>query len=52
MSWDTPLAKRWMEQVPMLPYVIVYGRDGKKVRAVTGLDLEALDQAVREGAAR
>lgn len=52
MSWDTPLAKRWMERVPMLPYVIVYGRDGKKVRAVTGLDLEALDQAVREGASR
>jgi hypothetical protein len=38
--------------VPTLPYVIIYGRDGKVVRDISGLDLDALDAAVDEGAKR
>lgn len=52
VSWDTPLAKRHMSKVAKLPYVVVYGRDGKLVRAITGFDLEALDRAIADGAKR
>lgn len=52
VNWETPLAKRHLADVPNLPYVVVFGRDGQKVKAVSGLDLAALDQAIEEGAAR
>jgi thiol-disulfide isomerase/thioredoxin len=54
VSWETPLAKRHLvaTKVPNLPYVIVYGKDGKRVRAISGLDLGAIDAAIREGGAR
>lgn len=51
-SWDTPLAKRHLAKVPELPYLLVYGRDGTLVRAISGLDLPALDAAIAEGAKR
>ena len=31
VSWETPLAERYLKNVPSLPYVVVYGKDGKKV---------------------
>jgi thiol-disulfide isomerase/thioredoxin len=54
VSWQTPLAKHHLvaAQVPSLPYVVVYGKDGKRVAAISGLDLNKLDQAIRDGAAR
>jgi thiol-disulfide isomerase/thioredoxin len=52
VSWDTPLAARHLKKVAKLPYVVVYGKDGKLVRAITGFDLAALDQAIAEGNAR
>ncbi|WP_224240600.1 thioredoxin family protein [Hyalangium gracile] len=52
VSWETPLARRYLASVPNLPYLIVYGRDGKPVRSVTGFDLSALDAAIAEGASR
>jgi thiol-disulfide isomerase/thioredoxin len=52
VSWDTPLARRYLQGVPNLPHLIIYGRDGRPVRSVTGLDLAALDAAIAEGAAR
>jgi thiol-disulfide isomerase/thioredoxin len=52
VSWETPLALRYLASVPNLPYLIIYGRDGRPVRSVTGLDLAALDAAISEGAAR
>ena len=48
VSWDTPLAARYLKDIPSLPYVVVYGKDGKAVRAVAGLDLAALDRAIAE----
>jgi thiol-disulfide isomerase/thioredoxin len=50
-DWDTPLAKRYLKDVPQLPYVIVYGADGKKVDAIVGVDLDRLDKAIAKGAA-
>jgi thiol-disulfide isomerase/thioredoxin len=52
VSWESPLAKRHLAQVPNLPYVVVYGRDGKKVRDISGFDLAALDAAIAEGTSR
>ncbi|WP_309896677.1 thioredoxin family protein [Archangium sp.] len=52
VAWDSPLAKRHLAQVENLPYLVVYGKDGKLVRAVPGLNLEALDAAIKEGASR
>jgi thiol-disulfide isomerase/thioredoxin len=52
VGWDTPLAKRYMGKVPALPYVVVYGKDGKVVAPVVGFNLRALDAAIAKGAAR
>jgi thiol-disulfide isomerase/thioredoxin len=52
VSWDSPLAQRYLGGVPNLPHLIVYGRDGRPVRSVTGLNLSELDAAISEGAAR
>lgn len=52
MSWESPLAKHHLAKATSLPHVVVYGRDGRLVRAISGLDLAALDEAVAEGAAR
>ena len=48
VSWDTPLAERYLKGIPNLPYLLVYGKDGKQVAAIAGLDLPALDQAIQK----
>jgi thiol-disulfide isomerase/thioredoxin len=52
VSWETPIAGRHLKKVAKLPYVVVYGKDGKLVRAITGFDLAALDKAIADGGAR
>jgi thiol-disulfide isomerase/thioredoxin len=52
VSWETPLAARYLGGVSGLPYVVVYGKDGRRVDAVSGLDLAALDRAIARAAAR
>jgi thiol-disulfide isomerase/thioredoxin len=52
VSWETPLAARYLKDVPGLPYVIVYGKDGKRVGAVSGLDVAALDRTIAEASRR
>jgi thiol-disulfide isomerase/thioredoxin len=49
VSWDTPVAKRYLAKASELPYVIVYGADGAEVSAIAGLDLDALDAAIAAG---
>jgi thiol-disulfide isomerase/thioredoxin len=51
-SWDTPLAHRYLAGVPSLPYVVVYGRDGKPAGHMSGLHLDELDRAIASGAER
>lgn len=46
VTWDTPLAKRYLKDVTGLPYVVVYGKSGKRVATVEGFDLKKLDQAI------
>ncbi|HVY47732.1 MAG TPA: thioredoxin family protein [Minicystis sp.] len=51
-DWDSPVAQRYLKTVAKLPYVVVYGKSGARVAALTGLDLARLDAAIAEGAAR
>lgn len=51
VSWETPLAGRYMKDVSDLPYVVVYGKDGKRVGAMSGLDLPALDRLIQKAGA-
>jgi thiol-disulfide isomerase/thioredoxin len=49
-DWDTPLAQRYLKGVAALPYVIVYGTNGVKVKEIAGLDLARLDAAIASAA--
>ena len=47
----------WLTQVrtqslALVPFVIVYGKDGRAVATISGLDLAALDRAIAAGGAR
>ena len=52
VSWETPIAKHYMANVPSLPFVIVYGKDGKPAGKMSGLNLEELDRAIAVGSGR
>jgi thiol-disulfide isomerase/thioredoxin len=52
VSWETPLARHYMASVPGLPYVVIYGKDGRPVGTMAGLKLDALDRAIAAGSAR
>lgn len=47
-SWDTPVAERWLSEVPELPYLVVYDKRGKRVATIAGAQLKELDQAIAE----
>ena len=51
-DWDTPLAQRYLKNVPKLPYVIVYDAQGGKVDEVVGLDLAKLDATIEKSRQR
>ena len=46
VSWESPLARHYLAAAPSLPYVVVYGRDGKRAGSMSGLELDALDRAI------
>lgn len=46
VDWDSEAAKQHLKSVPNLPYLIVFGRDGKQVATISGLELEQLDTAI------
>ena len=52
VSWETPLAERYLKDISSLPYIVVYGKDGRRVRAISGLDLAALDRTIAEATAK
>jgi thiol-disulfide isomerase/thioredoxin len=49
-DWDTPLGKRYLVGVKLLPYVIVYDKQGKEVEKMSGLDIAKLDGAINKAA--
>ncbi|MCU1282936.1 MAG: hypothetical protein JWM53_6482 [bacterium] len=52
VSWESPLARHYLAKAPSLPFVVVYGKDGRAAGTMSGLDLAALDRAIAAGAAR
>ncbi len=51
VDWDSAIAKRHLKSIKGLPHVIVYGADGKEVKAINGVKLTELDAAISAGAA-
>lgn len=49
VDWDSAVAKRYLKDVPQLPYVMVFDREGKEVDAIFGLDIERLERAIEKG---
>lgn len=45
-NWDAAVAEQYLQNVPALPYVIVFSPRGQVVATVSGLDLEHLDWAI------
>lgn len=45
-DWDSPLGEHYLTGVKELPYVIVFGPDGRRVATLMGLDLEKFDAAI------
>ncbi len=52
VEWESALAERYLRNVPSLPYLVVYGPDGRRFKALHGADLAALDRAIAEAQAR
>jgi thiol-disulfide isomerase/thioredoxin len=48
-SWDTPVAERWLAEVPELPLIVVFSKNGKKIASIAGANLAAIDRAIAEG---
>jgi thiol-disulfide isomerase/thioredoxin len=52
VDWDSPLARRYVRTVPSLPFLVVFGPDGKRATTLYGANLAALDAAIAEAARR
>ncbi len=50
VTWETPVAKRYMTNVPALPYLVIYGPSGKLAETVYSADLKALERAIEKAA--
>ena len=49
-DWESPVAKQYLTKVSELPYVIVYSKRGRRVEAISGLELDRLHAAIDQGA--
>ena len=49
VDWNSPVAKEYLQKVGGLPYVVVYGNDGRRVEAIEGLNLKRLRRAIEKG---
>jgi thiol-disulfide isomerase/thioredoxin len=47
-SWDTPVARRWLSEVPELPYLVIFDKNGRKVATISGAQLKDIDRALAE----
>jgi thiol:disulfide interchange protein len=52
VDWESPLAQRYLQDVPSLPLLVVYGPDGREVAKLHGAELDKLDAAIRKAAGR
>ena len=49
VDWSSPVAEEYLQKVSGLPYVVVYGSDGRRVEAIEGLNLKRLRRAIEKG---
>ena len=49
VNWSSPVAQEYLQKVSGLPYVVVYGSDGRRVEAIQGLNLKRLRRAIEKG---
>lgn len=49
VDWSSPVAQEYLQKVSGLPYVVVYGSDGRRVEAIQGLNLKRLRRAIEKG---
>ena len=49
VDWSSPVAEEYLQKVSGLPYVVVYGNDGRRVEAIEGLNLKRLRRAIEKG---
>ena len=48
MDWNSEIAKKYMSGTPSLPFVIIYDKQGKKVDAISGLNIKRLLDAIKK----
>ena len=51
-EWESALGQRYLKNVPSLPFVVVYGKDGKRSATLHGADLPAFDRAIADATRR
>lgn len=49
VDWDSPVARHYLRRAGALPYVLVFGKTGKRIAVVEGLDLKRLRRAIEKG---
>lgn len=52
VSWESPVGKHYMKDVPSLPLIVIYGKDGKQSSSMHGAKLEQLELALEKAAQR
>jgi thiol-disulfide isomerase/thioredoxin len=52
VSWDSEVAKHHLAGAKGLPFVIVFDKHGRELERISGVDLDALDRAIREAQTR
>jgi thiol-disulfide isomerase/thioredoxin len=52
VDWDSAVARQHLQGVPNLPYVIVFGKSGRQVAQISGLELAQLDAAIEKARSR
>jgi thiol-disulfide isomerase/thioredoxin len=52
VSWESPLAQRYLRDAAGLPYLVVYDRRGEHLRTLTGSDTDTLTATIDEAAGR
>lgn len=50
VSWESPLAQRYLKEVPSLPYIVVYNKSRALQGTLSGADTAAIDSLILDAA--
>jgi thiol-disulfide isomerase/thioredoxin len=50
-TWDSPIAKKFLGKIPELPYVLVFDKQSKLIKKISGLNLVELRRSIQRGLA-